>query len=92
MRQIGSSRRFAEIHFKTVVGHTILEEILRVRLERVCTLLSETNLPIGEITRLCGFERESYLARLFKKRFGSPMSSYRTAARNSTHSGTGTGA
>ena len=82
VRQIGSSRRFAEIHFKTVVGRTILEEIQRVRLERVCTLLSETNLPVGEITRQCGFERESYLARLFKKRFALSMSGYRAAARN----------
>ena len=87
VRQIGSSRRFAETHFKTVVGHTILEEIQRVRLERVCTLLSETNLPIGEITRQCGFERESYLARLFKKRFDASMSGYRSNARDRTHAG-----
>jgi len=83
VKQIGSSRRFAETHFKTVVGHTILEEIQRVRLERVCTLLAETNLPIGEITRQCGFERESYLARLFKKRFDTSMSGYRAATHNS---------
>jgi LacI family transcriptional regulator len=82
VRQVGSSRRFAERHFKTVVGRTILEEIRRVRLERVCTLLAETNLPIGEITRQCGFERESYLARLFKLRFERSMSAYRAAARD----------
>ncbi len=87
VRQFGSSRRFAEIHFKAVTGHTILEEIQRVRLERVCALLSGTNLPIGEITRECGFERESYLARLFRKRFGTSMSGYRTNARNRTWSG-----
>ena len=85
VRQIGSSRRFAEIHFKTVAGHTILEEIQRVRLERVCTLLSETNLPIGEITHQCGFERESYLGRLFKKRFDMSMSAYRSKVRILTH-------
>ena len=78
---IGSSRRFAEIHFKNVVGRTILEEILRIRLDRVCALLSETNLPIGEITHQCGFERESYLARLFKKRYDCSMSAYRAKMR-----------
>jgi LacI family transcriptional regulator len=82
VREIGASRRFAERHFKTVAGRTILDEIRRVRLERVCTLLAETNLPIGEITRQCGFERESYLARLFKTHFGQPMSAYRTRARS----------
>lgn len=80
--QIGSSRRFAERHFKSVTGRTILEEIRRVRLERVCTMLAETNLPIGEITRQCCFERESYLARLFKERFGCAMSAFRAASRN----------
>ena len=33
VRQIGSSRRFAEVHFKSAVGRTILEEIQRVRLD-----------------------------------------------------------
>ena len=77
VRLIGSSRRFAEIHFKTVVGRTIMEEIRRVKLERVCALLAETNLPIGAITRQCGFARESHLAFLFRKRFGTSMSGYR---------------
>ncbi|MDD2455377.1 MAG: XylR family transcriptional regulator [Kiritimatiellae bacterium] len=80
--QIGASRRFAERHFKSVTGRTILDEIRRVRLERVCTLLAETNLPIGEITRQCCFERESYLARLFKERFGCAMSAFRAASRD----------
>jgi len=82
IREIGTSRRFAERHFKAAVGRTILDEIRRVRLDRVCTLLAETNLLIGDITRQCGFERESYLARLFKSRFDRSMSAYRADARN----------
>lgn len=82
VRVFGSSRRFAEIHFKTVVGRTIMEEIQRVKLERVCALLAETNLPVGEITRKCGFVKESHLAVLFRKRFNQTMSAYRAAARN----------
>ncbi len=80
VREIGSSRRFAEIRFRNVVGRTIMEEIRRVKLERVCALLSETNLTIGDITRQCGFVRESHLAFLFKKRFGYSMSRFRTAS------------
>lgn len=82
VRLLDSSRRFAEIHFKKIVGRTIMEEIRRVKLERVCALLSETNLPIGEITRQCGFARESHLAFLFRKRFDTSMSGYRAASRN----------
>jgi len=89
VRLIGSSRRFAEIHFKTVVGRTIMEEIRRVKLERVCALLAETNLPVGEITRQCGFVRESHLAFLFRKKFKQSMSGYRAAARSTLHTGTG---
>jgi LacI family transcriptional regulator len=81
VRLLGSSRRFAEIHFKAVVGRTIMEEIRRVKLERVCALLAETSLSIGEIARQCGFARESHLAFLFRKRFGSSMSTYRSATR-----------
>jgi LacI family transcriptional regulator len=87
VRKFGSSRRFAEIHFKSVIGHTILDEIQRVRLERVCSLLSDTNLPIGEISQECGFERESYLAKLFRKRFGTSMSKFRSASRQGTFPG-----
>lgn len=77
VREIGASRRFAEIHFRNVVGRTIMEEIQRVKLERVCALLAETHLTIGDITRQCGFARESHLAFLFRKRFGLPMSHFR---------------
>ena len=87
VRKFGSSRRFAEIHFKSVMGHTILEEIQRVRLERVCSLLTDTNLPIGEISQECGFERESYLAKLFRNRFDRSMSNYRKASRKGTFPG-----
>ena len=82
VEKIGSSRRHAEMRFKTITGRTILEEILRVRLERVCTLLCDTNLSISEITYKCGFERESYLARLFKLRFDCTMSTYRSRMNN----------
>ncbi len=82
VKLIGSSRRFAEIHFKAIVGRTIMEEIKRVKLERVCTLLAETNLPIGEIAAMCGFTRESHLAFLFRKSFDTTMSRYRKLSRD----------
>jgi len=53
-----------------------------VRLERVCSLLSDTHLSISEITSQCDFANECYLARLFKKRFGRTMSDYRAATRD----------
>jgi LacI family transcriptional regulator len=77
---IGSSRRYAENHFKAAVGRTIMDEIRRVKLERVGALLAETSLPIGEIAQKCGFTRESHLAFLFRNSHNMTMSAYRAAA------------
>ena len=74
---ICASRRLAEQRFRQELGHTILDEIRRVRLERVCLLLKETNLPIGEISHTCGFESESHLGTVFRKQFGCAMREYR---------------
>jgi len=71
------SRRLAELRFREAFGRSILEEIQARRLERVCTLLRETALPIGEIGRLCGYQAETYLKVLFKKRFGTTMTEFR---------------
>ncbi len=77
IRHISASRRLAEIRFRKALGHTLLDEIQRVRLERVCTLLRETNLPIGEIVHTCGFDSESHVSILFRRRFGRTMRDYR---------------
>jgi len=87
VRVFGSSRRYAEIHFKAVVGRTIMEEIRRVKLDRVCALLQETNLSIGEIAEKCDFASESRLGIIFRKRHGMTMSAYRKAARRLTQGG-----
>jgi len=71
------SRSFAEKSFRKALGHSILEEIQVRRLERLCTLLRETPLSIGEIGERCGYQTETYLKRLFKKRFGMTMREYR---------------
>lgn len=77
VRHIRASRRLAEIRFRRELGHTILDEIQRVRLARVCTHLRETNLQIGEIVRACGFDSESHVSILFRRRFGCTMRDFR---------------
>jgi LacI family transcriptional regulator len=77
VRRLKVSRRLVETRFREVLGRTVLDEILRTRLERVRRLLVETALPIGEITQACGFEHPSCLGRLFRKRFHCAMGEYR---------------
>ena len=77
VRHVGASRRLAEQRFRTQLGRTILDEIRRVRLERVRTLLRETNQAIGEIARQCGFESESHLGSVFRRAHGCTMRDFR---------------
>jgi LacI family transcriptional regulator len=76
-RQVSASRRLIEIRFRDVLGRTILDEIQRVRLDRVCTLLRETNRQIGEVVHVCGFDSESHVSALFRRRFGCTMRDFR---------------
>jgi len=78
-KHLSISRRLAELRFREACGYTILTEIQNQRLERVCSLLRETHLPIGIIGERCGYTVETYLKVLFKKRFGMTMREYRGA-------------
>ena len=77
VEHVHASRRLVEMRFREKLGHSILQEIRNVRLEHVCTLLKETDKTIGDITSECGFESESYLGVIFKKKFGRTMRDYR---------------
>ena len=76
-QHLNVSRRLAEQRFREACGYTILVEIQTQRLERVCALLKETNLPISTIGERCGYQTETYLKALFKKKFGMTMREYR---------------
>ncbi|HEY1685183.1 MAG TPA: XylR family transcriptional regulator [Tepidisphaeraceae bacterium] len=70
------NRRTLERRFVSVLGHTPLEEIRRVRLERVKVLL-QTDLPIYEVARQSGFATPEYLATSFLKSTGITPTVYR---------------
>lgn len=79
-RHLRVSRSHLEKQFKKALGRSVLDEIQARRLERLCALLRETSLPIGEIGARCGYATETYLKRLFKRRFGMTMRAYRNKA------------
>lgn len=81
-----ASVRLLEKNFKSATGTTVCEAIQAVRLRRVCSLLEETETPIGQIGELSGFENDGYLKRLFRSRFGSTMRAFRTAHRAASNS------
>lgn len=71
------SRRAMEIRFQRVLGHSIREEIQRVRLVWVKQLLLETVMPVTQIADATGFGSHSYLSRVFHRETGEPLSAYR---------------
>lgn len=64
------SRNLFERRFREAMGHSVLEEILHVRFERVFELLSRQEVPIGAISDFCGFPSSNEFHRLFLSRFG----------------------
>ena len=81
VNHLGASRRSLETRFKSVMGRTVYAEIMRVRLERVQTLLRQSAMAVEEIADSCGFASASHLGTLFKLHFGTTPAAYRRQTR-----------
>jgi LacI family transcriptional regulator len=81
LRQVPVSRRVLESRFREFVGRTPHQEIVRLRVERVKQLLTETNLPLSVIATRAGFQHNEYLSVAFKNAVGMPPSEFRRATR-----------
>ena len=77
VRAMGVTERLAETRFRAATGRRITEEIADVRLERVLEYLRDPAQEIGAIANLCGWDADSYLKRLFKRKFGMTMREWR---------------
>ena len=58
-------------------GFSPLEYLLRVRVDRACRLLIETDFPVETIARLCGMGNSSRLGKIFRKKLLMPPTAYR---------------
>lgn len=63
--------------FRREFGMTIVHYINRVRLERACNMLVNTDLPVCAIAEECGFSGAEYFSSLFKKEKGLSPLAYR---------------
>ena len=71
------SRRLFDMRFREAMGHSVLDEILHVRMEKAFTLLANTDIAISAIPGLCGFGCDSTLDVLFRRRLGMSMRAWR---------------
>jgi LacI family transcriptional regulator len=71
------SRRDLEKAFRKELGRTINQEIVRVRIERVKTLLTTTTMKAVEISAQTGFSRTNHFFRSFRQIVGLSPKAYR---------------
>jgi LacI family transcriptional regulator len=77
LRAVMISRRSLERKFKTILGRSPLDEIRRVRIERVKQLLTASDMPMPEIAARAGFSGPDRLAVVFRDETGMAPTDYR---------------
>lgn len=77
LKVVPLSRSVLERRFSQILGTSPKAEILRVRLERVCRLLAESDLSLAEVGHKAGFDHPEYMSRLFKKKMGITPGEFR---------------
>ena len=75
--RFSGSRRLFEMRFREAMGHSVLDEILHVRLEKVHTLLSRSDVPLSAIADFCGFNSDRALRKFFLSCEGMSMTEWR---------------
>lgn len=73
------STREANRIFQKTIQQTPFEYLMSYRLIKAKELLSDTDLPITEISYRCGFTDSTYMGKQFKKNFGTTPSAFRKA-------------
>ena len=73
----GVARWKLEKRFCEAVGHSIHEDIVRVRLAEVQRLLRTTDLPLKAIAPRTGFRSVPYLVTVFRRRFATTPAQFR---------------
>ena len=73
------TRQLFDLRFREAMGHSPLDEIIHVRLERVLELLAQPDFPISAIADFSGFSSERVLQKHFRARFHTSMRDWRKA-------------
>lgn len=78
---VSVSRRALERRFRSHLGRSLLQEILRVRMNRSRQLLRDTNLTMPEIAQRAGFSSAVHLSKSFSRETGESPTAYRARVR-----------
>ncbi len=78
-RRFPGTRQLFDLRFREAMGHSPLDEIIHVRLQRVLELLARPDFPISAIADFSGFPSERVLQKHFQARFHTSMRDWRKA-------------
>ena len=73
----GCSRRMAEMRFRVATGHSILDEIHAVQVERAKELLADPRNKVSMVPSMCGYESNPFFMALFRRATGMSMGEWR---------------
>jgi LacI family transcriptional regulator len=76
---VGVSRSSLEAHFRSELGRSVHDEILRFKLAAAASGLENTANGIADIAQNCGFKSAQYLHTVFKREFGCTPREYQQA-------------
>jgi LacI family transcriptional regulator len=79
----GLSRWQVEERFRRLVGRSIRDDILEVRLAEARRLVTTTDLPLKTVAPRAGFRSIAYMTTVFRRQFGTTPAALRAAARGS---------
>ena len=75
--EVGMSRAGFAKRFKTLSEYSMFDYLTKLRLQRACELLADTELPLYEIANRVGYESDLAFTRTFKKKLGLTPTAYR---------------
>jgi LacI family transcriptional regulator len=76
-RHAGLSLSVIERRFRSVLGRSPKAELLRVQVSHARELLAESDLPLKQIAKQCGFGSEKYFSDAFLRETGGRPGAYR---------------
>ncbi len=71
------SKHYLSHLFKEQTGISPIKYLTSKRMEKACELLSETELPVSEVSKAVGYENPLYFSQVFKRIYGISPVKYR---------------
>lgn len=71
------SKHYLSLLFKEQTGVSPIKYLTSKRMEKACELLSETELPVSEVSKAVGYENPLYFSQVFKRIYGISPVKYR---------------